>query len=677
MKRKITTFIEHRMLLLLLFCIFTTTQILHSQTFVGDKTLKTQDEVNDFGANYTSITGNLTIGSSFTITNLDALSSLTSVEGTLNIRYNSNLTNVDGLANLEAVQGGLIIVNNDDLTNVNGFSGLTIIEGGTLNVSGNGALVDISGFENITTLEGSLIFDNNNALTNVDGFESVISIGGGVGIRNNDNLTNLDGFASLTTVTGQLTISDNPSLTDLSGFSSLSSICCIIVRDNDALINLEGFDNISSLLGLLIDYNDALEEIDGFGSLSSFENNFAISDNSALVDINTFSGIISVENIRITRNHSLVTLDAFTSLTTVSGDLSIYDNDALTEITSLENLQSVGGDLEIEDNPMLNNCCSIAHLVDDDPNNGQVDGSITILNNPNGCSSVSDIIASCALPPGWEASPNGIGCTDGNDVSFDNSTQTFTITSEGCYDPNFYSNSDAHGFVYTELCGDGEIIAEIQSVDGNGWAGISMRESTNPDAKMLQMLIDGVFLTQRQMRTSTGGLAYKHQFQTQGKNWLRLTRSGNTFGAYHSSDGINWSAVLVTTISMSECIPVGLVTMNSTPNGTMTATFGSVQIKNNAALYAPQTIDIAETDQQLSIYPNPASDRLWIRLPLAIDQEVQVKVYNQLGQPVKQRVFDAQEITAASMDVSALPPGAYVLEVLFDGQREVRKVVVE
>lgn len=273
------------------------------------------------------------------------------------------------------------------------------------------------------------------------------------------------------------------------------------------------------------------------------------------------------------------------------------------------------------------------------------------------------------LPCGWNAQPDGINCTNGNQAAYNPNSNIFSVTSEGCYDPNYYSNSDSHGFVGTELCGDGEIIAQVTHVEGNGWAGVSMREGSGASDKKLQLLIDGTSLTRRELRQSKGAVAYAHQFLTQGKNWLRLTRSGNTFGAYHSLDGINWQAVLITNIPMSNCIDIGLVTRNGSPSGTTTGTFENVTINSTSSLQAPghNGLDIAASPSPtLEVYPNPAKGEAWIELGQfnqLMNQELAIEVFNNLGQLIQS--VPAEEIgnPRIYLDLQGWQPGLYLVKV--------------
>ncbi len=71
-----------------------------SQTYHGDLTLSTQEQIDNF--NYTEIDGSLTIEEAEpnTILNLIGLSELTTINADLIIRSNKSLENLEGLNNL-------------------------------------------------------------------------------------------------------------------------------------------------------------------------------------------------------------------------------------------------------------------------------------------------------------------------------------------------------------------------------------------------------------------------------------------------------------------------------------------------------------------------------------------------------------------------------------------------
>lgn len=282
------------------------------------------------------------------------------------------------------------------------------------------------------------------------------------------------------------------------------------------------------------------------------------------------------------------------------------------------------------------------------------------------------------LPCGFTSNDDGIGCPDGSSVSYDLDNDVFTITSEGCYDPAYYSATDSHGFISTDLCGDGEIIAEVTNVSGNGWAGITMRETSLPGSKMMQLMIDGSFLTMRELRQSTGGIAFAHQFTTLGRNWLRLTRTGNIFGAYHSSDGINWEPVLKTMISMANCIEIGLVTANKTPTGTMTATFEHVSIIGGgpAPLLADNGMDLESQiilGHTFGLYPNPTNGEAFVNLQEYVGEKAMIRIFSATGQLLERIEIDEVQVPTQELNLSAYQDGLYLINLKVEGYQEVTK----
>lgn len=287
------------------------------------------------------------------------------------------------------------------------------------------------------------------------------------------------------------------------------------------------------------------------------------------------------------------------------------------------------------------------------------------------------------LPCGWSFTPDGINCPAGNDVSYDPPTEVFTVTSEGCYDPNYYSNMDSHGYVGTELCGNGEIIAEVTSVTGNGFAGVSMREDLTAGSKMLQLSIDGTFLTKREMRMTTNGLAFNHLFQTQGKNWLRLERTGNQFTAQHSLDGINWSPVIIVNITMPNCIEIGLFTENNAPTGAVSATFDNVEVNEAMmALSGPvgTGIDVAESydlSSTVIVSPNPTKGEAFVDIGGYLGRKASIRVFNSTGQALELIEIEEVEVPTQRLDLSAYRSGLYFVQVETPGQPLVtRKLMV-
>ena len=98
-------------------------------------TLANQNEVNNFPATTSHITGTLNIGGSFSksnITDLSPLSNIQKIDGDLNITFNGDLTTLNGLTNIQSIGGRVFITNNLKLRDCIGLinfinSGLPVI----------------------------------------------------------------------------------------------------------------------------------------------------------------------------------------------------------------------------------------------------------------------------------------------------------------------------------------------------------------------------------------------------------------------------------------------------------------------------------------------------------------------------------------------------------------------
>ncbi|MEK7257444.1 MAG: MopE-related protein, partial [Bacteroidota bacterium] len=113
--------------------------IVDALTYVGNVTLTTQTQVNNFADCYAVIQGNLVIKNAV-INNLANLENLTQVTGNFTIQQ-TNCLNLNGLQNLANVGGTVLIKNNFLLNSLDGVEDLASV-GGNLNVYYNSKLND-------------------------------------------------------------------------------------------------------------------------------------------------------------------------------------------------------------------------------------------------------------------------------------------------------------------------------------------------------------------------------------------------------------------------------------------------------------------------------------------------------------------------------------------------------
>lgn len=392
-------------------------------------------------------------------------------------------------------------------------------------------------------------------------------------------------------------------------------------------------------------------------------------------------GVVDIYGVDVF-DEELNRISCFTTITVIDDILpSAYCKDVTVELDDF-GFGSISP--EDVDNESFDNCnlqsLTLSQMDFDCSDLGDHTVTLTVTDLNSNTSSCSANVFISGLPCGWQA--DHIDCPNGSQAGYDHNSGTFNMSTENCFDPNYYSNSDSQGTIKQEFCGDGEIIAHVNALDGNAWAGIFMRESNDPGAKALQLAVNNVGLAQRKLRTAIGGYAFNHLFQNQGKQWLRLTRSGNQFGAFMSLDGIQWDMVLLTNISMSNCIQIGLFVSNATFGGTAAAWFDQVQIKPplvGSALQAPNVQHLMTNTQffnhtDVQIYPNPTSGALNVEIGAFMDQPVEILVLNQQGQILETKLYNENHAPTEKLWLEHLQNGLYFIRIKVKGCHYTKKV---
>jgi hypothetical protein len=305
--------------------------------------------------------------------------------------------------------------------------------------------------------------------------------------------------------------------------------------------------------------------------------------------------------------------------------------------------------------------------------------TVTDVNdNPSTCTSN---ITVAGLPAGWSQQPGGVGCDDGNEISFNPATGVWTATSTNCYYASPYA-ADETAFAQRTLCGDGSITTQVTSITGSalGWAGVVMRESNAPGAKKAQLMTNLSNFSRREFRTTTNGQATPQQFPSQNRYWLRIVRTGNLFALYVSPNGTAWYIAGVQQIVMTNCIQMGLVVSNYTSNSTVTATFSGVSYTgSNATAATTQGVARAaslESPYSFEVYPNPTSGELNVDLTAYAGKAIRLEVYSIEGKLMQFREIDEVQANLVQLDFSNYLSGMYLVRVKSDDLPDVTRRVV-
>ncbi len=138
-------------------------------------------------------------------------------------------------------------------------------------------------------------------------------------------------------------------------------------------------------------------------------------------------------------------------------------------------------------------------------------------------------------------------------------------------------SADSFRFAYVEMSGDFDVRGRLDSFSGNADASVHfmVRESLAPGARLvtafIQRLSDGSFDgNARQRITTDGGVSGASNMNTFRDNgWVRITRSGNNFRVFQSSNGNSWTERTNYSIAMNSTVLVGVGIDNGNNNSTL------------------------------------------------------------------------------------------------------------
>ncbi len=204
----------------------------------------------------------------------------------------------------------------------------------------------------------------------------------------------------------------------------------------------------------------------------------------------------------------------------------------------------------------------------------------------------SNSVQVTALPQTWPGMDIGTVNAAG---SASQNGDIITVKGSGA---DIYGTVDAFQFVPQMVSGDCDIRALVTSVENTDpWAkaGVMIRETLDPGARNIAMVITPGNGAEIQYRTSpVGSTAFATRGGLTAPYWVRLTRTGNTFAGYCSADGTNWIQVGTTqSIAMTANTYVGLAVTSHNDGSLCTATFAKVSL---VALPSPWlTADIGNT----------------------------------------------------------------------------------
>jgi hypothetical protein len=186
------------------------------------------------------------------------------------------------------------------------------------------------------------------------------------------------------------------------------------------------------------------------------------------------------------------------------------------------------------------------------------------------------------LPTGW--STQDIGAPGSTGSAGSPSSGTWDLIGGG---GGITGTADAFRFAYISLTGDGSITAQVMGVPSdnpsnhNAKAGVMIRDGVGAGAANVLLAmspgsVNGAFFQYRFTSGSTTTISTDPGIWS--PYWVRLTRSGNTFTAYCSADGVTWTLVGTAIVAMGSTVDIGLAVTASDNNQLDISTFQNVSV---------------------------------------------------------------------------------------------------
>jgi hypothetical protein len=180
-------------------------------------------------------------------------------------------------------------------------------------------------------------------------------------------------------------------------------------------------------------------------------------------------------------------------------------------------------------------------------------------------------------PRPWTTQDIGSVGTPGSTKNF--SQADFALEAAGA---DIWGTADAFRFAHTPLSGDGEVIAQVVSLENtNPWAkaGVMIRESLNPNATNAFMAFTPGNGFSFQRRTTTGGSsASTSGGAATSPAWVKVVRSGNIFTGHRSTNGIHWTQVGSVTITMGASVFAGVAVTSHNSGVLATANIDRINV---------------------------------------------------------------------------------------------------
>jgi TolB protein len=166
-------------------------------------------------------------------------------------------------------------------------------------------------------------------------------------------------------------------------------------------------------------------------------------------------------------------------------------------------------------------------------------------------------------------------------VKFNSSKQQYSITGSGA---NMWDTVDAFHFVWRKASGDLNLSTKVIWI-GKGQhyhrkAGLLVRQSLEPDAAYVDVVVHGDGLVSMQYREQKGAVTQQIKSPDKGFPYIQLKRNDNLFTFSVANESGKFKPVGSIKLSLSDPVYVGLAVCSHDSTTRETALFSDVQFNN-------------------------------------------------------------------------------------------------
>lgn len=219
-------------------------------------------------------------------------------------------------------------------------------------------------------------------------------------------------------------------------------------------------------------------------------------------------------------------------------------------------------------------------------------GTATVIATDGSASTSFVVTIVPFIGPGRDIGTVGVSGSDSY------SSGTYTLTGAGA---GLASSVDAFHMLPQRISGDASIVSQVTSQSGaNASSGVMIRDNstvtgTNANSSFAAIVYTGAGTLVFDCRATDGANLSSVSVPSPSTTpYLEITRSGNSFSAYYSTNGTSWTQLgSAQTLTLATLAQVGLIVDSGSTTQVSTATFKNTQIIRTTAEYPSFTINPA------------------------------------------------------------------------------------